>query len=362
MAPRAVNGKRGSPGKGLNLWDYEQRVCLDVLFASQPRKLTRTERATAFNAIFHDHQIACGVLGGLGLDALNAQYAMRLKTSEPSWKILWERVCTFPKVDIGLRQELQKKINNVLGIVETDTVQAGAADLTTPPVTPRRTARVRTEAQNSYELVTPGRPDTPNWNNRQLQYSQASPIQNPYATPASSARKRPAELTLHHYANSESDTESDYVPRVKKVRQSSPVVVIPPSAMQVVTYQPPQTTNKPKRRPGEPREGATMRYVQPNGRELMLKPKEHEQASRPLQDVTEEAAHPHPPAILFRFWHNKSHGINSSNGFISGRFVPHRILVEPRGPPDCNAIDMNDFAHHLNNRTGTDQDGIPSPL
>lgn len=363
MAPLADTIQRGTPGNGKNIWTYQQRLCLDVLNNSQPRKLARSERAIAFNSIFDDNLTACGVSGGLTANALNAQYAERLQTSRSSWKSSWERVCAVPKVDTVLRQELQTKIIDVLEHESADAFQVRAAAVVTTPTTPRRTDRVRVETQIPYDLVTFGRPRTPNWNNSQLQYAQASPTQNLYATPASSARKRLAEVMSRQYADSESDRENEYVPRAKRPRHSSPVVVIPPSAMQVATYKPPQTPSKtPKRRPGEPREGATMPFLQPSGRALMLKPKEHEQASRPLKDVTEEAAHPHPPAMLFRFWHNKSHGINSSDGFISGKFVPQRILVEPRGPPDCNAIDMNDFAHHLNNRTGTDQDGIPSPL
>ena len=35
--------KRGSPGKGRNIWDYEQRVCLEILF-NHPHKATPSER------------------------------------------------------------------------------------------------------------------------------------------------------------------------------------------------------------------------------------------------------------------------------------------------------------------------------
>lgn len=343
-------------------WTFEQRLCLDVLTTSQTTELSGEDRALIFNTIYKDQITAYGNPGGLKATVIAAQYNERKKLHSSAWGSCWERICAVPQRDVALRRELQEKIDDVLQNGIVNTFQAGVADLATPPVTPRRTDRVRRETENPYGLVTPG-PKTPVRKENHPEYAQTLSAPRKYATPTSSARKRPAEFASFQYAEDNDDTDDGYLPVAKRVRRSSPVVVIPPSAMQIVTYQPPQTPSKtPKRRPGEPREGATMPFLQPSGRALMLKPKEHEQASRPLRDVTEEAAHPHPPAMLFRFWHNKSHGINSSDGFISGKFVPQRILVEPRGPPDCNAIDMNDFAHHLNNRTGTDQDGIPSPL
>ena len=96
-----------------------------------------------------------------------------------------------------------------------------------------------------------------------------------------------------------------------------------------------------------------------DGAPIWLTPAEYAEAMLPLVNVTEEAAHPNPPALLFRYWHAKSHGINSETGFVSGRFS--RILVEPRGPPDCDVLEWNDVAHHLNN-AGNDQTGVPSPF
>jgi hypothetical protein len=282
-------------------------------------------------------------------------------THKASWSASWARVCAVPKPDLELREEFQRRINEVLQLGEGERVDEEGADTSPPPPpeTPRRTERARKVVQNPYDAYADLDPVTPVYQHQVS--SQAHATTNPYATPGPSSRKRPAATASSSLVEDDDDEllyeDEEYVPKAKKARRPSPQVLLSPPPENIVA-QVPRTPNKsPKRR-----EGAIMLFTQPSGRELMLKPKEYEQASRPLQDVTEEAAHPHPPGLLFRYWHNKSHGINSSEGFVSGKFVPKNILVEPRGPPDCATIDMNDFAHHLNNRTGTDQDGIPSPL
>lgn len=347
-----------------NKWTYEQRLCLDVLWTSQPARLPPRDRVLAFNTIFEKHLTACGNPEGLSQNAICAQYTERSYTHKPTWNATWARVCAVPKLDLALREELQRKIDAVLRPGET--IQAGRAATrreTPPPETPRRTERVRKATQNPYTPYT----DHGNATSGQQQRpdSQVDATFNPYATPGPSTRKRPAAtraLLPMQIENDDIPSEDEYVPKAKRARFSSPRVFVSPPPEELAVQAPLTPHKSPRRRPGAPRHGANMLFTQPSGRELMLKPKEHEQASRPLKDVPEEAAHPYPPALLFRFWHDKSHGINSSEGFVSGKFVPKNILVEPRGPPDCDTIDMNDFAHHLNNRTGTDQDGIPSPL
>lgn len=344
-----------------NPWTFEQRLCLDVLWSPPFANLSLKGRAKAHNAIFKDDFAANGASHGRTTTAISAQYAERMYTHRSSWKATWERVCAVPKLDLELREELKRKANDVLQLGEGDQVDEKRA--ATPPETPRRTERVRKITQNPYDTYADLESIT--LVHQQQVLGQAHAASNPYATPGPSTRKRPIAAASSFLVEEDEDDhdellfeDAEYVPKARKARRLSPQVFLSPPPEDVVAQVPRTPTNKsPKRR-----EGANMLFTQPSGRTLMLKPKEHEQASRPLQDVTEEAAHPHPPGLLFRYWHSESHGINSSEGFVSGKFVPKNILVEPRGPPDCATIDMNDFAHHLNNRTGTDQDGIPSPL
>lgn len=343
-------------------WTFEQRLCLDVLWTAPFTNLTLKDRAKAHNAIFNDDFTANSTSHARTTTAISAQYAERLYHHKLSWKVTWERVCAVPKLDLELREELKRKVNDVLQLGESDPVdeEGNAMPLPPPPETPRRTERVRKVMQNPCDLYADLEPSTP-VPQRQL-HSQAHAAMNAYATPGPSTRKRPTAAASSFSVEDDDDEllyeDAEYVPKAKKVRRVSPRVFLSPPPEYIVTQVPcTPTTKSPKRR-----EGANMLFTQPSGRKLMLKPKEYEQASRPLQDVTEEAAHPYRPGLLFRYWHNKSHGINSSEGFVSGKFVPKNILVEPRGPPYCATINMNDFAHHLNNRTGTDQDGIPSPL
>lgn len=344
-----------------NPWTFEQRLCLDVLWTGPFTNLSLKDRAKAHNAIFNDEFSASGASHGRTTTAISAQYSERMYTHKPSWQVAWERVCAVPKRDLELREEFQRKINDVLQRGEDDRVEdeRPATPPPPPPETPRRTERARKVTQNPYDFYMDLDPVTPV--QQQQVHDQAYATSNPYATPRLSTRKRPVAAPSYLLAEDDDDEllyeDDEYVPKAKKARRPSPQVFLSPPPENIVAQVPRTPKKSPKRR-----EGAIMLFTQPSGRKLMLKPKEYEQASRPLQDVTEEAAHPHPPAMLFRFWHSKSHGINSSEGFVSGKFVPKNILVEPRGPPDCATIDMNDFAHHLNNRTGTDQDGIPSPL
>lgn len=346
------------PTRQTNPWTFEQRLCLDVLWTPPFTNLSLKDRAKAHNAIFNNDLTTFGASHGRTTAAISAQYVERTYTHKSSWKTSWGRVCAVPKLDPELREEFRRKINDVLQLGEGSPVGEERAD--TPPETPRRTERVRKLTQNPYDSYADGDPITPV--QQQQVHSQAHATSNPYATPGPSTRKRPAAAASSFMVEEDDDEllyeNSEHVPKAKRPRRVSPQVCLSPPPENIVAQVPRTPTNKsPKRR-----EGANMLFTQPSGRELMLKPKEHEQASRPLQDVTEEAAHPHPPGLLFRYWHSKSHGMNSSEGFVSGKFVPKNILVEPRGPPDCATIDMNDFAHHLNNRTGTDQDGVPSPL
>jgi hypothetical protein len=387
-----------TPSKARNRWTYEQRVCLHLLW-THDRRPSVSERTRAFNHIFEEHLAACGVPApGLKPGTISAQYGeLAYTTDKSTWKNTWGNVRDAPDTDEdrALRARLAAQIDAVL--------QQGAGrdvvvlDINTPPETPGRTERVRTATQSPYvayaiddpafgeTINVAASPETPRRTERARKPTQnpytpytaddpTTPFRSqgasihpwagfePYATPGPSTRKRPATATAQPSVDGDSGDElnaDEYIPRAKRIMRSSPTVQIPPSP-ETALIRTHKSSSKSLYRTGG-REGANMLWTNPNGRGVMLKPKEHEEARQPMKNVTEEKAHPQPPALLFRYWHGKSHGINSKEGFVSGKYMPSNLLVEPRGPPDCATMDMNDVAHHLNNR-GTDQDGIPSPL
>jgi hypothetical protein len=398
---------RGAPGKGRNRWTYEQRVCLHLLWTHE-RRPSVSERTRAFNHIYADHLAACGVPPpGLKSGTISAQYGeLAYTTNKPTWKDTWGNVRDAPDTDEdrALRVSLATQIDGILQSQPGGNPDVVVLDITTPPETPLRTERVRTATQSPYiayavddpvfgdtiddtiHVATP--PETPRRTERARKPTQnpyypytvddpVTPVRSqgasghpwtgsePYATPGPSTRKRPADTQPRQLVDEYSDDllndDNEYFPQAKRTR-SSPAVVVQPLPQGVVV-QTPQTPTKRRKRPSRTREGATVRLDRPSGIPLMVTPQEKAKAERPLQDVTEEAAHPYPPGMLIRFSHSKSHGINTiEEGFVAGMFVPGRILVQPRGPPSCDTIDMNFFANHFNNGTGTDQEGIPSPL
>lgn len=349
------------PSRQTNPWTFEQRLCLDVLWTGPFTNLSLKDRAKAHNAIFNDEFSASGASHGRTTTAISAQYSERMYTHKPSWQAAWERVCAVPKRDLELREEFQRKINEVLQRGEDDRVEEErpATPPPPPPGTPRRTERSRKTTQNSYDWYADPEPATPVHQRRSS--TQHDVTAAPYATPGPSTRKRPAatpsRFTVEDDLDELNGDDGECVPRTKRSRRISPDVVIQPCE-EIVLTNTIVTPTKSTYRSG-PREGATMLLHRFDGAPIWLTPAEYAEAMLPLVNVTEEAAHPNPPAMLFRFWHAKSHGINSETAFVSGRFS--RILVEPRGPPSCDVLEWNDVAHHLNN-AGNDQTGVPSPF
>jgi hypothetical protein len=290
----------------MNKWTYEQRLCLDELWNTRTARLSLKDRARVFNTIFQDHLAACGVTDGLNSDSISAQYTMRLYTDRSSWKTSWERVCALPKLDLDLRLELQRRIDDVLQRGETIQVQRPA----TPPETPRRTERVRRVTQNPYDSYDVQGPVTPV--RQRFANGTASSRSNVYATPGPNTRKRPAATTARLLLEIEDDElaidEEEYVPQAKRVRRSSPTVVIPPLSPESAMVRTPKTPQSRYKSGG--REGATIPYERFFGSTIMLKPHEYHETQQPLRPINEHIAHPKTmPALLFRYWDEKSHGL-----------------------------------------------------
>jgi hypothetical protein len=366
----------GTPGKGKFHWEYPHRVCLHLLWTLEPLP-SRGELARIFNSIFQDDVTACG-LRYLGPGTLYSQYNMRKRPDFANREQTWGHVLNAPDTDedLALRARLALQIASLLGHLEGEVVDV-AAGVATPPETPRRTERRRTATQNpctAYTLDDPAFgdtidtandantvPETPRRTERQRipaqnydQLTAGEPVtpvrskgvahtnsaaRNSYATPGPSTRKRPAALPSRQLDEDDSDDplngDDEDSPRAKRARPSQTVVAprTPGTAVVRVTRTPAQPRNRTARR-----ERATVLFHRLAGKPIMLTPDEYAEAMEDLVDVTEEQAHPHPPAFLSRVWDDRSNGINSSEGFVSGRFS-HK-LVASRGPPDCNRLEV----------------------
>jgi len=298
--------KRGSPGKGRNIWDYEQRVCLEILF-NHPHKATpseRVQRALAFNSIFKDHQVACGVNGGLTYSILSTQYYESTKRHNSTWVKNWGSTCAVPKQDTDLRERLRDMIDQVL--MSGDTIQVAAGPATPPATPPGRSETTRASSGDDTGI----RPAVLPQRHRRSQL----------ATPGPSTRKRPASASEITLVFDEDEEDDDYQPGPpKRARNArSPVVELPatpPESTALIRLHPSASKKSAKspqksRIVGRGRPGADRPFLRPDGVTIMLKPKEYLETQQPLNIVSEEAAHPKTgPALVFRYWDEQSHGL-----------------------------------------------------
>jgi hypothetical protein len=281
-------------GKGRNLWTHDQRVCLDVLW-HLPNGPSPSERARAFNVIFRDHQLACGVLNGLTYKTLLIQYYESTKRENSTWKKTWGPICAVPKQDTVLREQLRRRVEQIL--LDDNTIQVSAGP-TTPPATP------------------PERSDTIHCSSGSNAAKPQRYREHQLATPGPSTRKRPATTSDNPLVFDENEEDEDYEPEPKRARRThSPTVVLPPMPQQRTTVATPRTnvsesvkSPKTKHRTGG-RPGATYPFPRPNASTLMLYEKEWLEAQQDLQIIDESAAHPKTgPSLVFRYWDSKSHG------------------------------------------------------
>jgi hypothetical protein len=293
MPPQLPTAKRGSPGKGRNIWTHEQRVCLDVLW-HLPNSPPPSERARTFNVAFKDHQVACGVQDGLSYRTLDSQYREREHHHKTSWKTTWERVCAVPKQDTVLREELRGRIEQIL-------IDGGATQVSTGPATPPATPPERSDTIHCSSGGNTAKPQR--YREHQL------------ATPGPSTRKRPATTSDIPPVLDENEEDEDYEPEPKRARRiHSPTVVIPLPPQQRTVTTPKTNVSKSAKSPktkyrtgGRP--GATHPFPRPHASTLMLYEEEFIEAQQDLQIIDESAAHPKTgPSLVFRYWDSKSHG------------------------------------------------------
>lgn len=290
--------QRGSPGNGRNIWNYEQRVCLDILW-NLPNTPSPNERARAFNTIFKDHQLACGVPNGLTSNTLHSQYGERKKTNNSSWASNWGRVCAIPKLDDVLRAELRHRIDQVM--IDDNTIQVSTGPAT-PPVTPPERSEV-TRFSSGASSSARKRPSVVPTRFRGDQL----------VTPGPSTRKRPATSLPTPNVFDDNEEDEYFEPGPKRARKAqSPVVELPATPLESITLVRPSAnvSKKSGKSSKKPRPGAVCPFVRPDGWLIMLKPEEYSQTQQPLNIVSEEVTHPNTgPTLVFRYWDDKSHGL-----------------------------------------------------
>jgi hypothetical protein len=298
--PPQLPAKRGSPGKGRNKWTYEQRVCLDILW-HHPQSPSSSKRAQAFNAIFKDHLVACGVPGGLEYKVLVCQYKESDYKQKSTWAKTWGQVCAVPKQDTVLREQLSRRIEQIL-------IGGGATQASAGPATPPITPPQRNEATHHSSGTSAGKRSAV----RPVCYRDDRP-----ATPGPSTRKRPATAPEMPLVFDEDDQDEDYEPGPKRAKRThSPIVELPATALHgTELMRPIASVSKSGKSPKKPRvagrgrPGANIELTRFNRTKLWLFPHEWAQTQEPLQIVSESAAHPKTgPALVFRYWDHKSHG------------------------------------------------------
>ena len=296
--------RKSSPRKGKNKWTYEQRVALDILW-THPGNLPLGERTRIFNAVFSDYLATCGVHDGLASTALDSQYREREYTHKSSWASVWERVCATPKLDTVLREQLGRRIDQVLMGSDTIQVSGGPA---TPPITPPQ----RSESTRSSSGASARAGKRPSVIPTRFRDDQL-------VTPGPSTRKRPAAMSEVPLVFDDDEEDEDFEPGPKRARKpNSPVVELPatpPESVALIRLHASASKKSGKspqksRVVGRGRPGADRPFLRPDGVTIMLKPKEYLETQQPLNIVSEEAAHPKTgPALVFRYWDEQSHGL-----------------------------------------------------
>lgn len=290
MAPNPLTPRR--PTGPRNNWTYKQRVVLHILWTKHP--LPCAERVRLFNRIFEHELAACGFPHGLDLGKVSAQYAESKQTQKSTWKKTWERVFhASSDEDLNLRRSLQAQITKIL-----NQGNIGRATLGPAPVTPTGPRQL-----TSSGYATPG-PST-----------RKRGVAKPTTPAVEEAHEDLFQVVSKRQSIFHNDDDEEYTPsRPKKRRLTFPVVVIPPSPVSIKKHQTayapsPQKGYKATRYRSGGRPGATMLLVRMEGsKSIWLKPDEYAETQLPLVNVSEEAAHPNPPALLFRYWDDRSHG------------------------------------------------------
>lgn len=281
-----------------NAFAHEHRVCIHML-AINP-SVNRSDHAMIFNEIFKDYESARKFpRPGLQLG------------SRSDWQKVWSPPQTVK--DREMRIGMQARIAVLERAYHGDGRILQSEQFSPPP------------------------PQRPEVSDRQLRKRTAAALYTPPAT-------------------TDDDDDDDFVNkhRSKSKRQNHDQErkdsYLPTSAELLVRK--PQKDrwkgNSSTVRPCTARRTA-LPYLRPGNVPIMLSADIHRNApppGAPYIVVNEADAHPTPPALVWRVWDESSQGINSVNGFESGKYAHAR--VPPPKPPLCKDLDLHEFLEHIN--------------
>ena len=299
--------------------------------------LPRPTRITIFNNIFEVELASHGLPQGLKLTSFSAQYHERHKANSAPWQAVM-RPSSSPEED-QLRAEVRAKIaaalaarNDSRGAPERSQEPRSP---TTPP--PSRVSRATSDSRKrlASSIRTPVAQDDSDDDDvpvsRQSKVARTAKVVVP-VTPESERRASaaPAHSSLSRFQNRGTETARSL-----------------PSAASPAT----PTPNLARK---QARPGATILYERPGRTSVYLKPHEYAETLPPLVNVIEDLGKPHLPPLLFRYFDEESHGVNSPDkpeGFICGQFKDAYVPVRPA--PSCDDVEWNDLARHLDHSSNS---------
>jgi len=331
-----------------HIWTHKQRVCIHLLYHEFNHSIIN--RAKVFNKIFENELAADGIpYPGLSPAAIYQVYWQRKRTGKATRK-LWKDVLRAPNTvqEHTLRGHMRARIAFVYGVLSAASTVRSSGNLTPQP------------AATSQDHA--GLQATVKWKR------SAATLMTPPSTADSEGEEE-----------DESDRQSSSEERTRRSyeKQGSPVVMVPTyreipasrnlaNSVEAVVRNASSNDSPTKPRaiwkplhPRRPRIQPSAQLVETDAQsvsvarsEMLLRrnmgpipitPEKLQAAHAPLRDILEAEAHPCLPRFLFRTFSAKSHGLNSPDGFVSGRFANARTV--PSGPPKLP--DWNDILEHL---------------
>lgn len=97
--------------------------------------------------------------------------------------------------------------------------------------------------------------------------------------------------------------------------------------------------------PKKQRPGANILFTQRTGAAHWITPKEYADTQAPIRDIPDSELHPPLSGLMFRWWNNDSHGVNSASYFVAGLFRHNNI---PSEPPSRDDLPWTAFESHIN--------------
>ncbi|OQO12665.1 hypothetical protein B0A48_02128 [Cryoendolithus antarcticus] len=294
-------------------WTYDERYVLKLL--KDNSTLGWLRRTAIFNEIFANKSGASGTTDGREVGTLRSQC-----NSHELVKPLWRPVLKPPATveEEQLRSDLQDMVRVALA--------SGA--LMTPPQTPRA-VRTHPATYNSSSTAIV------------LLSAQTSGSSNDDdLPPAHSIRKRRRTSDAAHLAYGTARE-----PQTPGASSSSATEQDNPSSAEIRREKRRKrlTTQRKKARPE-----ANVDFVRQDGSRIWLTQMEADESALELMMPAEASPHPALHQLLWRYFDRKSQGLNSLDGFVSGRFM--NKMTRPRPAPAVEDLEWNEVGWHLDHR------------